>query len=80
MKNNKLIIGDTEYVLDAAYRLGASERRWGIPYVNNPYGTLSDKNSQWDYGHTNEDAGFHTVDGVDLVNAVRNGTVYRIDY
>lgn len=78
VKNNRLIVDDMEYVIDVAYMYGACGRRDNIPWRCNPFSTMSDKNSQWDYGHTNEDEGFHMVDGVDIIRAPRNGTVYRI--
>lgn len=78
MKNNRLIVDDMEYVLDVAYLYGTHARRDNIPWACNPFSAMSDKNSQWDYGHTNEDEGFHVVDGVDIIMAPRNGTVYRI--
>lgn len=80
MQNNRLVINDTEYVLDAAYRRGAHACRDHIPYSYNPHHTMSDQNSQWNYGHENEDVGMHVVDGVDIILATRNGTTYHVVY
>lgn len=77
-ENNRLIIDDTEYVLNSVYIDGAKSFREGVPFVFNPHGSLSDKNSAWDYGHTNDSEGLHVVNGVDVILAPRNGTVYRI--
>lgn len=78
MRNNRLIVDDTEYVLDVAYRRGALDRRNNIPWSCNPFSSMSDKNSQWDYGHSNEDSGLHYVNNVDVIVASQNGTVYKI--
>lgn len=78
MKNNRLIVDDMEYVIDSTYIDGAKSFRERVPFSYNPHSRLSDKNYSWDYGHTNDAEGFHLVDGIDVINAPRNGTTYRI--
>lgn len=78
MKNNRLIIDDTEYELDGAYLDGALAMRRGVPWICNPHKEKSMRFDQWDYGHVNESARFHTSSSeVDVILAVRNGETFR---
>ena len=78
MKNNRLIVDDTEYVIDSAYIDGAKSFRERVPFMFNPHNTMTDKYSAWDYGHANDAENLHIVGGIDVITAPRNGTVYRI--
>lgn len=81
MKNNRLVINDTEYILDADYRRGALARRDNFPWALGALEVKSDAAlEQWDRGHENEDQGFHVVDGTWIIVAPRNGTVYHVVY
>jgi hypothetical protein len=80
MKLNKLIVGDTEYILSKAYREGADAYRKGISYHDTPYHNANVQAFyDWDYGHTNESAKLHLVDGIDVILAPQNGTTFKID-
>ena len=71
-RNNKLVIGDTTYEMDAEYRRGALDARLRVPYQ----WKTSD---QWGYGHTNECAGEHYRFGMDLIAALRTGSTFQED-
>lgn len=62
-----LIIGDSLYEIDAAYREGARALRLRIPYSCNPHRADSAAHDQWNYGHGNEAEGEHFRFGVDLI-------------
>lgn len=72
-KINHVIIDDSEYALTPAYVRGAKAFRNGVPFTANPYSAECQSHYDWDNGHTNESAGFHSKDGVDLLAEKRNG-------
>ncbi len=73
MTCNTLLIGDTEYRIDAAYAAGARAFRNSTPFNCNPHNPLSDRYSQWDAGHCHEAEGFHDIDRVDVIEARLSG-------
>lgn len=77
MANNKLIIGDTEYEIDAAYRAGAKAMRDGRHFRDsNPYRYGSTNFWQFDYGHQNEADGIHVVEDEDVIAAPMCGRTF----
>lgn len=79
MKTNRIVIGDTMYMIDVAYRKGAHAYRDGISWRANPYNTLSDRHSQWEAGHEHESGGAHNVNGIDVTTAKQNGTIFTVE-
>lgn len=65
------------YEIDNAYREGALARRKWIPWASDRYPDSEEKSDQWSYGHTNEDAGCHTVDGIDVITAAPSGSTFE---
>lgn len=76
MKNNKLIVGDTEYEIDQAYRDGAEAARKGRPWMSDRYPGHETKSDQWNYGHTNEADGMHIQHGVDVIESKATGAIF----
>jgi len=76
-QNNKLILGDSLYELDAAYLEGANAMRSRIPYDRNPHEEGTTEADQWDYGHVNESAGEHIREDIDVVAAKRTGRTFK---
>lgn len=79
MKNNVIVIGDSEYVMSQAYLNGARAFRRGTPFSCNPHAFDSDAHNAWDWGHTHEAAGEHFRFGQDLITAKRNGVRFELD-
>lgn len=78
MKTNTLVIGDTEYWMNAPYRKGAQDCREGVPYGNAPY-IVSDNIDQYNYGHENEGACEHIRNGIDVILAPLTGERFDED-
>lgn len=76
---NTLIIGDGEYVLTKAYRAGAMAARKETPHWSNPHRDGNQMAHDWGYGHDNECAGLHQIDGIDVIEAPATGREYRND-
>ena len=77
-KLNTVIIGDTQYVLNKAYRSGALAMRAGHSYSTaNPYGDNSQSHLDWNEGHCNESAGYHDAFGIDVITASPGGNCFR---
>lgn len=79
MKNNVIVIGDSEYVMSQAYLNGAQAFRRGTPVSCNPHAFDSQNNEDWDNGHTNDSVGEHFRFGQDLVSAPRKGSRFELD-
>ncbi len=47
-----VILGDTIYLMDAAYRRGVRDFSAGVPYLCNPFRFGSNRYWQWTYGHS----------------------------
>lgn len=77
MKNNQIIIGDSSYVVTAAYREGALAMRSQIPWNRCPLS--GERREEWEAGHCNESAGEHIRFGKDLVSQPKQGKVFRED-
>jgi len=76
MKNNILLIGDTQYEVSDAYRDGALAMRARTPSVCNPHPGDTQFADDWSYGHDNEAEGVHSVKGVDVITAPHTGTMF----
>lgn len=79
MKNNRLIHGDTEFQIDAAYRKGAADARKGIPWTSDRFKRSEGKSNQYDYGHTNEANGVHAQANIDVVQIRSNGKTFKVN-
>lgn len=79
MKNNSLVVHDTVYEMNRAYRAGAQAFRNGVPNSCNPHGVYTQAHECWDAGHVNESAGEHFRFELDLLSAPRNGTCFNMD-
>lgn len=66
-----IILGDTKYEIDTAYRAGARAMRRGVPWDCSPHRHGSYAYDQWDAGHTHEAAGEHVRFGIDVITARR---------
>ena len=78
-RDNTLVCGDTEYVLTAAYRRGASALRDGISCNANPFRNGCQSHEEWSNGHINESAGEHVRFGRDLIEAEPAGEYFKED-
>jgi hypothetical protein len=79
-RNNAIMMGDTIYEVDKAYRDGAEAMRRRVPYnVGNPhrYGTYA--HDQWNNGHAHEATGEHVRFGSDIITAPRTGRCFEED-
>lgn len=79
MKNNTIVIGDSEYVMTQAYLNGALALRRSVPYSCNPHTHGTQAHDDWDWGHTHDAAGEHFRYGKDLITVKRNGSRFEID-
>lgn len=70
---NHLIVEDDDYTLTAAYRKGAEAFRNSVPFTANPFHPHTQAHYDWENGHTNESAGFHVWEGLDVLALPRNG-------
>ena len=78
MKNNRLIHGDIEYEIDAAYRKGAEDSRKGVPWSSDRFKRSEVKSDQYNYGHTNEADGVHSRANIDVVGILSNGQIFNV--
>lgn len=74
---NRILICDSLYELDVAYRRGALAARAGIPYHANPSRPGTQPFQQWNDGHVHETEGLHALLPSDPVTAdVRRNLTY----
>ena len=78
MKNNRLIHGDIEYEIDAAYRKGAEDSRKGVPWSSDRFKRSEVKSDQYNYGHTNEADGVHAQANIDVLCIQSNGHIFNV--
>jgi hypothetical protein len=79
MKNNTVVIGDSEYVMNQSYLAGAQAFRNSVPCNCNPHTYGTQAHDDWDWGHTHDSAGEHFRFGKDLITVTRNGSRFEID-
>lgn len=79
MKNNIIVVHDSEYVMNQAYLNGAQAFRRSVPWNCNPHREDSEAHEAWSNGHVNDSAGEHYRFGKDLVAVSRNGARFEMD-
>lgn len=77
MRNNTIVIGDTDYVVTAAYKEGALAMRKQIPWSCCPHS--GERRDAWKNGHCNESGVEHIRFGKDLVSQPKQGIFFRED-
>lgn len=70
---NTIQIGDSAYEITDHYRAGAKALRNQTPFFCNPHRDGSRRHDDWSYGHDHEAAGFHVIDGEDVILAKNTG-------
>lgn len=77
---DEIVVGDSIYELDKAYKEGARAMRAQVPYnVGNPYRAGCYSHDQWNEGHCHEAAGEHIRFGVDVIAARASGRCFEED-
>lgn len=79
MRNNTIVVHDSEYLMNKSYREGAMAFRHSVPWSCNPYRDGTSAYDGWDSGHVNESAGEHFRFGQDLVMAPLTGARFEMD-
>lgn len=78
MPVNKLQISDTIYDVTEAYIGGAQACRDKVSHHANPHRDGSQRASDWSCGHDQEAAGFHFMDGQDVLHASRSRQTFVV--